>query len=388
MKNTTRIHLMARFFVAAILLAIPTAARSQELFAQAADSATEVRDAYEAERVARERAATAAARAATATRTAWEESVRLRREEIAARTRVVELSGGVRLEMVKTTDGPWFGKTEVTRAQWNAVMNAPSGLSSGGTRSRSGLQPPLLAKFEERGISDEQIATLMSASEDTAEAFGQLRAMFAQMESAGTASLFLDSDEFETLLHNTAVMLGAGSWDDEDNGDDDGAGDGASSGGASDFPVVNISIVECSRFIKTLNALPAAKAVGLRFRLPTLSEWRKASLAGGKRPFGSTFMGDDATIRDVGWIHNDETPGLHPVAQRQPNAWGLYDMFGNVREFVGPVPKEDDAYIRAYGGSFRTWEENLRQGDAFNDPFGYKSKADDLGLRLCAEESK
>ncbi len=61
-------------------------------------------------------------------------------------------------------------------------------------------------------------------------------------------------------------------------------------------------------------------------------------------------------------------------------------MFGNVRELVGPVPTEDDAYIRAYGGSFRTPEENLLQGDAFNDPFWYKGKTDDLGFRLCAEE--
>ena len=342
-----------------------------------------------AERIAGEKTAAEQKAVEQAVSKACEEKLQQKRTEIAARTQGVKLPGGVRLEMVKTPDGLWFGKTEVTRAQWNAVMNAPSSSSSGGTKSRSGLQAPLLAKFAERGISDEQIAALMSANEETAEAFGQLRALFAQMESAGTASLFLDSDEFETLLHNTEVMFGAGSWNDADDGDDDDPGDASSAGnGASDFPVVNVSIVDCARFIKALNALPATKAAGLRFRLPTLSEWRKASLAGGKRPFGSTFMGDDATIRDVGWIHNDEAPGLHPVAQRQPNAWGLYDMFGNVREFVGPVPKEDDAYIRAYGGSFRTWEENLRQGDDFNDPFWYKSKADDLGLRLCAEESE
>ena len=315
------------------------------------------------------------------------EAIQRKRDEIESRTRTVELPGGVTLAMVKTPDGPWFGRTEVTHSQWNAVMDAKATQSDGGTISRSGLQPLLLAKFAEHGISDGKIAELMAANKEISEVFDGLKSAFAQIESMGNGSQFLESDEFETLLHNMAAMLGEGAGDDAEDGFVDNGDDGVASGnGVSDFPVVNVSIIDCAKFVTILNGLPVAKDAGLRFRLPTRTEWRKASLAGGKPPFGSTFTGDDARICDIGWIQDWENPGLHPVAQRQPNAWGLCDMFGNVREFVGPVPTEDDAYIRAYGGSFRTPEENLRQGDTFNDPFWYKGKADDLGFRLCAEE--
>jgi formylglycine-generating enzyme required for sulfatase activity len=65
------------------------------------------------------------------------------------------------------------------------------------------------------------------------------------------------------------------------------------------------------------------------YRLPTEAEWEYAARAGTEL----LYAGSDAA-RDVAWnvFVADYTP--HPVATKQPNGWGLYDMSGNVREWV------------------------------------------------------
>ncbi len=65
------------------------------------------------------------------------------------------------------------------------------------------------------------------------------------------------------------------------------------------------------------------------FRLPTEAEWEYAARAGAE----TTYSGSD-DLEEYGWYYYNSRHEIHPVASLRPNAWGLFDMSGNVREFV------------------------------------------------------
>ena len=83
-----------------------------------------------------------------------------------------------------------------------------------------------------------------------------------------------------------------------------------------------------------------AKLKGATCRLPTEAEWEYACRAGstGKYCFGD----NDRTLRDYAWCATSSRPlKTRPVGQRKPNAWGLYDMHGNVCEWCQDWYHED-----------------------------------------------
>ena len=88
-----------------------------------------------------------------------------------------------------------------------------------------------------------------------------------------------------------------------------------------DCPVEKVSWNDCQKFIRKLNGMVS----GGNFRLPTEAEWEYACRAGTTRP----YAGD---LDAMGWYEINSGSRTHRVAQKNPNAWGLCDMHGNVWE--------------------------------------------------------
>ena len=94
-------------------------------------------------------------------------------------------------------------------------------------------------------------------------------------------------------------------------------------------PVDSVSIIEVQLFIQKLNL-----ATGKNFRLPTEEEWEFAA-RGGTKSKGFLYSGSDI-CSEVAWYGVADKNGgtTHPVAQLKPNELGLYDMHGNLWEWV------------------------------------------------------
>jgi formylglycine-generating enzyme required for sulfatase activity len=90
-----------------------------------------------------------------------------------------------------------------------------------------------------------------------------------------------------------------------------------------DRPVESISKGEAENFLNKLNALND----GYRYRLPTEAEWEYAARAGSTGAYAGK-------LEDVAWYAGNSEDETHPVGKKKPNGWGLYDMEGNVREWV------------------------------------------------------
>ena len=94
------------------------------------------------------------------------------------------------------------------------------------------------------------------------------------------------------------------------------------------LPVEMVSWVKAQEFITKLNQL-----TGKQFRLPTEAEWEYAA-RGGKMSKGFMYSGSN-TVDDVAWgLFNDYIGQTHDVKTKTPNELGLYDMSGNVWEWV------------------------------------------------------
>ena len=111
------------------------------------------------------------------------------------------------------------------------------------------------------------------------------------------------------------------------------------------LPVEKISFQQAVAFCSTLTRRDREAGripVDMIYRLPTEAEWEYACLAGATTPFS---FGDTEEEADThAWTAENADDKTNPVGKKQPNAWGLHDMHGNVWEWVAdwfaPHPKD------------------------------------------------
>ncbi len=154
-------------------------------------------------------------------------------------------------------------------------------------------------------------------------------------------------------------------------------------------PVEMVSWEDAQRFLHRLNAL----GLGGTFRLPTEAEWEFAARASSATRFG---FGDDPTFQALphhAWFYSQAEGRTQPVGQKKPNAWGLYDMHGNVWEWcsdrygpyaadpaVDPTGPADGEGRVIRGGSWFNEPEALRTANRLRHPVD--SRQTNLGLRV------
>ncbi len=157
------------------------------------------------------------------------------------------------------------------------------------------------------------------------------------------------------------------------------------------LPVENISWDEAKTFVRRL-----AERTGKRYRLPTEAEWEYAARAGSERHFH--FGDDPASLPDHAWFRDNASGGTHPVGTRKPNAFGLYDMLGNVWERTedcwqphyegapddGSAWLDGDCELRVVrGGSWVNLPQFLRSAARFR--YSTTSRYEFVGLRIARD---
>ena len=152
-------------------------------------------------------------------------------------------------------------------------------------------------------------------------------------------------------------------------------------------PIEQVSWSEMQEFIKVLNGI----GDGYVYRFPTEAEWEYAARGGTQTAY---FFGNDARkLSDYGWYKENSGGQTHAVGEKRANQFGLYDIYGNVWEWVQdwygeyPVGNQRDPSGSASGpgrvvrgGRWLSIAECLRSADRFFvDPREGRSS---LGFRL------
>ncbi len=145
--------------------------------------------------------------------------------------------------------------------------------------------------------------------------------------------------------------------------------------GKDGFPAICMTQLAAKTYCKWLSA-----KTGRYYRLPTEAEWEYACRAGTKTAY--SFGDDPAQLGDYAWYFDNSDDKYHKVGLKKPNPWGLYDMHGNVAEWMldqyipdyykslaGKVSREPWAVPR------RLYPQSVRGGSWDDDPGKLRSAA-------------
>ncbi len=167
-------------------------------------------------------------------------------------------------------------------------------------------------------------------------------------------------------------------------------------------PVDSLTWYHAAVFCRRLSELPAEKSAAREYCLPTAAEWEYACRAGNPGRYYFSAVGKSATrehdecaLVHFAWFNDEQTDihQTHPVGLKPPNAWGLYDMHGNVYQWCcdgpdyrqAPVddPKgpEKDTEYEVRGGSVWAPAWLCRSAFRLHNPPTYRRE--DLGMRVC-----
>jgi formylglycine-generating enzyme required for sulfatase activity len=168
------------------------------------------------------------------------------------------------------------------------------------------------------------------------------------------------------------------------------------------FPVETVDYAAAVAFCDKLSRMPRERAAGRVYRLPSEAQWEYACRAGTKTPF---HFGKELTSRlanmdgERPYGTSARRPSLKRTAKvgsYKPNAWGLYDMHGNVWEwtadwwtsdYYGKSPKRDPqgpekgSSRMARGGGWNT--EGVRHRAAFRGFTGARITSKEIGFRVA-----
>lgn len=160
------------------------------------------------------------------------------------------------------------------------------------------------------------------------------------------------------------------------------------------YPIYYVSWNECENFVIRMNELDSEYT----YRLPTESEWEYACRAGSQTKYYWSDDDSESKMDIYCWYDENSNSWIHPVGQKEPNEWGLYDMTGNVFEWCedsyndsydtapidGTARIDTESESRIYrGGSINSSVYYCRS--AYRGAVSYYVSHSDVGFRLVRE---
>ena len=152
------------------------------------------------------------------------------------------------------------------------------------------------------------------------------------------------------------------------------------------LPVHCVNWKMCQKFLEKLTEKVKDQLKGLKAGLPTEAQWEYACRAGSKGKW--CFGNDEKKLAEYAWYgdwaHYGEAPhGMHPVGQKKPNTWGLFDMHGNMFEWcedgygdyphgeaTDPVGPSDESLKCVRGGCWGNEANEVRSANRIRSSSG------------------
>ncbi|MGB2862114.1 MAG: SUMF1/EgtB/PvdO family nonheme iron enzyme [Sedimentisphaerales bacterium] len=151
-------------------------------------------------------------------------------------------------------------------------------------------------------------------------------------------------------------------------------------------------------YVSWEDAVKFCKKLGRKFRLPTEAEWEYVCRAGSRTRFHYGDDPNESELSQYAWWWDNSDSETHPVGQKKPNAWGLHDMHGNVREWCSDREETVIGYSTGRGLVDTTGPASAKdpyrvcRGNSWLDKWGRGSaqrgwgkeyfRFDDIGFRV------